>query len=144
MCCCFVGKFSFRSLNTFFSSHCCHCCAASILKKNLFFPKVHCWLQKHIHCRSCKVDVTADWNGPLSGTPQNWIKQMAGWRWGCHSEGPWYTTELGSQKPQRVQQWEVLCQAPGTKKPCSISVDRRPAIQAASPLKVALEVWGRS
>lgn len=39
MCCCFVGKFSFRSLNTFFSSHCCHCCAASILKKKSFFSQ---------------------------------------------------------------------------------------------------------
>lgn len=84
------------------------------------------------------LEWTFDWYSPKLGKAVDWLE--AGLPF---TRSLVHSAELGSQKPPGVQQREVLCQAPGTKKPFSPSVDRRPAGQVAFPLKVILEVWGR-
>lgn len=84
------------------------------------------------------LEWTFDWYSPKLGKAVDWLEAgLPFTRTLVHS------AELGSQKPPGVQQREVLCQASGTKKPLSPSVDRRPAGQVAFPLKVILKVWGR-
>lgn len=109
------------------------CC--QYFEKKLVFSKVDSWLQGGW---ASWLEWTFDWYSPKLGKAVDWLE--AGLPFTRTLVHP---AELGSQKPPGVQQWEVLCQAHGRKKPLSTSVDRRPAGQVVFPLKVILEVWGR-
>lgn len=146
MCCCSGSEFSSWSLNAGqqqLSS--IHTAAIVVLplfwkKKSVFFKSRQ--LQEQIHCRNCKgaswLEWTFDWYSPKLGKAVDWVEA------GLPFARTWvHSAEMGSQKPPRAQQREVLCQTFGTKEPWGISVDRRAAVQVASPLKVTLEVRGR-